>query len=344
MEKRLQKRYPELDGIRAIAALGVVMIHVTAGTTGTIFVACNQLARYAVPTFFLLSGFGASGKTEGGVVPRLKWLLPPYLFWSALYLFIDIFFGRPHARPVWDFFTGGAYMHLYFFLPLFQFELLRPWLARQVKKRPAITLGVSALVTMAMNGAVCLHLLGKIVLPTIIIPYARWFISYLLIYVVGLWIGERYAQIRRRTPLRMAGTLLIWGVSAALVLLVAKRFPQLRASSLRLELMLYVLTTAAMLLYWLPRERPAWLVRGLTAVSALSFGLYLAHPLVMRLLYEWAIRQTPVVYLLPKQLYVLTAAGGLLIAVILQCLPIGKYLIGSKKGAKPSEKNAPHEK
>ncbi len=344
MEKGLQKRYPELEGIRTIAALGVVMIHVTAGATGTIFVVCNQLARYAVPTFFLLSGIGASGKTEGGVVPRLKWLLPPYLFWSFLYLFIDIFFGRMHAHPVRDLLSGDAYMHLYFFLPLFQFELLRPWLARQVKKRPAVTLGVSALVTMAVNGAVCMHLLGKITLPKLILPYDHWFTSYLLIYVVGLWVGEHYAQLRQRTPLRMVGTLLIWGVSVAAVLLIAKRFPQLRASSLRLELMLYVLTTAAMLLYWLPRERPAWLVRGLTAVSALSFGLYLAHPLVMRLLYEWAIRQTPVVYLSTIQLYVLAAAGGLLIAAALKWLPVGKYLIGSKKGVEASKSNAPHEK
>ena len=60
------KRYEQMDGLRALAAMAVVMIHVTAGAAGMIPVACNQLARFAVPLFLMLSGFGHAAGSRAG--------------------------------------------------------------------------------------------------------------------------------------------------------------------------------------------------------------------------------------------------------------------------------------
>lgn len=52
------RRFPQMDGLRAAAAMAVVMIHTTAGAAGWPAVCCNQLARFSVPLFLMLSGFG----------------------------------------------------------------------------------------------------------------------------------------------------------------------------------------------------------------------------------------------------------------------------------------------
>ena len=49
-------RFPQMDGLRAAAAMAVVMLHTTAGAAGWPEVCCHQLARFSVPLFLLLSG------------------------------------------------------------------------------------------------------------------------------------------------------------------------------------------------------------------------------------------------------------------------------------------------
>ena len=44
--------------LRAAAALAVVMIHVSARRKNPVGVSCNQAARFAVPLFIMLSGYG----------------------------------------------------------------------------------------------------------------------------------------------------------------------------------------------------------------------------------------------------------------------------------------------
>lgn len=51
-------RIRQMDGLRAVAALAVVMIHVSAGRMNSVGVSCNQTARFAVPLFIMLSGYG----------------------------------------------------------------------------------------------------------------------------------------------------------------------------------------------------------------------------------------------------------------------------------------------
>ena len=50
-------RIRQMDGLRAVAALAVVMIHVSAGRMNPVGVSCNQTARFAVPLFIMLSGY-----------------------------------------------------------------------------------------------------------------------------------------------------------------------------------------------------------------------------------------------------------------------------------------------
>ena len=57
----MSKRYEKFDILRAFAILAVVLIHITAplATDEDIFsIVLNQVSRFAVPVFFILSGWG----------------------------------------------------------------------------------------------------------------------------------------------------------------------------------------------------------------------------------------------------------------------------------------------
>ena len=95
------KTYHEaVDGLRVVAILAVLAIHTTTRTLEasdaqilqfpfTFFV--NQAARFAVPLFFLISGFVlevsfAFHKNYFSYLKkRLSKIFVPYLFWSAIY-------------------------------------------------------------------------------------------------------------------------------------------------------------------------------------------------------------------------------------------------------------------
>ena len=328
------KRYEQMDGLRALAAMAVVMIHVTAGIAGMIPVACNQLARFAVPLFLMLSGFGHAAGSRAGEMwwpvcrRRLGRVLPAYLVWSVLYLALDTACGRPHAHPVRDLLTGNAYMHLYYVFILIQFVLLSLLLQRAVERFPAVMLCIAGAVSLLLQGVLCLQALGRVKLPAFPVPMVLWFAPWLLFYVGGLWLGKHPPQ-GVPSVWRMMGLAALWGASAALVLLTAKRFPAVRPLSLRPDLTLYVFTS--WLLLWALFSLPHHLPRPVRAVSRLSFALYLSHPLIMRLWNEWTTRQDPVIYLDLWQSYLMTFFGGLLIALVLSKLPFGQLLGGAPR-------------
>ena len=327
----MTKRYPEMDGLRAVAALAVVMIHASSCCTGVASTVGNQLARFAVPMFLMLSGFGhgaqevASGRWWANCRRRLVRVLPAYFLWSALYLAVDAVCGKPHTHPVRDLLIGGAYTHLYYVFVLLQFVLLSVWLTEAVRRKPSLTLAAAAAVSLLAQVLLCAHTMGKIVLPVTAVPYVRWFLPWTIFYVAGVWMRQHSAW-QRLSPLVTAP---LWAASAALVLLTAKGIPALRSSSLRPDLLLYVFTT--WLLLWGLCSRLPVLLRPIRFVSRHSFGLYLAHPLVMRVWNEWTVRQTPVIYLKLWQWWGMALAGGLVIAYVLSLLPFGTWLGGAAR-------------
>lgn len=333
-----KKWYPQMDGLRAAAAAAVVMIHVSAGRAGDIAPVCNVLSRFAVPLFIMLSAFGHGGEDQDVSAPlklfgrRMKRILPPFVLWSALYLVVEAIFGKPHARPLWDLVSGGAYIHLYFIIVLIQLEILYVPLYRAVRRAPNLTLTASAVITLAMQVLICGDWLALWSLPALPIPYTRTFVPYLLFYVAGLWMRRRDKLPVRGSLTGLAAAALVCAGSGTLAIWVAGRFPALNSLSLRPELTVYVF--GAWMTLWELCSFAKTLPRPVRALSRLSFALYLSHPLIMRLWNEWTIRQDPVIYLRLWQSYLMTFIGGLLIAFLLSRLPHGELLGGAAKQTK----------
>lgn len=123
-----------------------------------------------------------------------------------------------------------------------------------------------------------------------------------------------------------------------LVLLAEEHSAAAYKMGLRPDTTVYTLLTWAVL--WSLFSRLPEIPKPLQFIARHSFGLYLAHPLVLRLWNAWAVRQTPVIYLHLWQMFALALAGGLAIAVTLSYLPFGEYLGGAKRTKKILQRRA----
>lgn len=140
MPEKATKPYNQaVDVLRIIAIGAVLLIHTTTRTlekTGndlvhtpwTLFL--NQAARFAVPMFFMISGFvlelSYTGQTNylTYLKKRLSKIFIPYVFWSAVYYF---FIYKEHSIGYFPaLLTGNASYQLYFIPTLLIFYLIFP--------------------------------------------------------------------------------------------------------------------------------------------------------------------------------------------------------------------------
>lgn len=136
----MPKKYNQAVDLLRVAAIGaVILIHTTTRTlekTGydlmrtpwTLFL--NQAARFAVPMFFMISGFvlEISYPHQANyfeyLKKRLSKILVPYMFWSAIYY---LFVYKTHTISYFSsLFTGNASYQLYFIPTLLIFYLIFP--------------------------------------------------------------------------------------------------------------------------------------------------------------------------------------------------------------------------
>ncbi|MBP2016964.1 surface polysaccharide O-acyltransferase-like enzyme [Symbiobacterium terraclitae] len=147
-------RVHELDVLRAVSAIAVVLIHVTAAPMAALpvdapsFLATsliNQWSRFSIPAFVLITGvvlFHTYGpqRADGGaqaafdtrryLYRRFQAIGVPYLVWTALYLLfrapIEGSWAQLPATFVLATFQGTAMYQLYYIVLVFQFYLLFP--------------------------------------------------------------------------------------------------------------------------------------------------------------------------------------------------------------------------
>ena len=95
-----------LNLLKGLACVGVVFIHVN--FPGVVGVIVERLSRFAVPVFFMISGFYSFKRDEFTIKKRLYKILKIFLFGSVLYFF-QIFFSNfsrgVHNEFLIDFFS-----------------------------------------------------------------------------------------------------------------------------------------------------------------------------------------------------------------------------------------------
>ncbi len=275
------------DRVRVLATCAVVAIHAAGGFEGRLIASqrwlsdaglaglVSQLARFSVPLFVVLSGYGLGKSRRASLVSfytrRATRVVLPYLAWSFLSLAYRGLLSEP-AVIAEALLKGTADYHLYFCSFIIQAYLLWPLLRRVPWAGVSVLFGVQ----LALSSPVHFFWPGRISLPGwLLVHWAGWF-------CLGVRLADRPAGTPRP---RLSAVLL--GLSGALVVAEYFWFATWQADAswfnhfFRFTVIGYGL---AWVLRWrrgpalAPRPPDGWAVR----LARVSFTVYLLHPWLLR--------------------------------------------------------------
>ena len=307
-----RQRLHAVDLMRVITVAGVIAVHVVSFTNPpgnvaagavTMLLHANREVFVCLTALVLAYGYSDHRWRPGRLGrfwARRYWLVGvPYVVWSVVYVLAD---GGAVASPLaWlrqlgsDLLSGAARYHLYFLLVTMQLYLVFPLLQqliRATRGHHRALLVVSLILQLALTGAIdgrlgAPGLLGAwLAHPDALLP------SYQLYVIVGMVMADHLEGlsewVRRHWPLVAAGVPVAAGAAVACYLdgvywgrlapLEAARVfqPAVVVESLAVILGLYGLGVL-----WAGRlRRGAGRLVGEGADA--SFGIYLAHPLVLQ--------------------------------------------------------------
>ncbi|KIL42380.1 hypothetical protein SD70_00055 [Gordoniibacillus kamchatkensis] len=352
----------ELDIVRALAILAVVVIHSTSeGTdivkmgyshTQLLYYFINLMGIFAVPLFVLVSGLvlfyvyidNWSPKKLGSFyVKRVRSVIVPYVLWSFFYYVYDQWLFQPqHVAVDWPkFFSllpwADAKYHLYFMIIIIQFYVLFPpllWLARSFSwfRRTLPLWGL-----LVQGG---FYAYGHWVQP---VSYsAELCVTYFLFFTLGGWMGIYYDRVRPFCERHMAWLLplgaAIGAAHASLYIISQYNIATFENTWYKLLWMLYSCAAAFALIglaLWLQRR---WTSAAalLTSLGIASFGVYLMHPWILS---TWKARVAEPGSLLGFNMYYLAA---FMMSLLLPWLATLAYKrAASLLRGKPKPKGAP---
>lgn len=350
----------ELDYLRAFAILGIVAIHVGAFSASisypniitpvTEFIA--HFSDFGIPLFFFVSGFiltvrySDGGRRDGFYRRRLRSIVPPYLLFSTAYIiYAYVALGQTSLyRAAWSYLLFDATGILWFLAAILQMYLLFPflsaWLGRLDAKGQAWRMVLYAVLLYVAWYAFLEQATGDILnsawqpVPDFGgIVAGRLFPGFLLFFVLGMYIA-RTAASSRKAILSLSQTAMI------VPLLLGAVGLQLLGSGFWWEMAVvpYSLVASALLLRlsrWLA-ARPGPLSLGMATIGRYSFGIYIAHILVMALVVNrlWALGLWAGDALFYILLYPLTIGLCILGLWALNILPFGPTLSGVKRSAR----------
>ncbi|NTV90245.1 MAG: acyltransferase [Clostridiales bacterium] len=298
----MSRRLRDMDFIRAVAALAVIAIHVSAAyvkvSRGAYYT--NQLVRFAVPLFVLISGLllfrtnDTVSDFKGYLAflgKRLRKIFIPYILWSIIYILFSI---RSDFSRIWlspgDFFPmagkklliGTANSHLYFVIIIIQLYLLFPLLKAFVKRFPKTAFWSTLLVTLASQVGIYLHSMRIITLQDYILPKYEVFPVWIFFFVFGMLYSANIEKWQKRLEGMLPQVFLIW-VACLALLIIDNRVTGTLDLSIKPSIMLYCIATFLLLeavaLQLRERIQPLWIAADWLSLH--SFFIYLAHILFM---------------------------------------------------------------
>ena len=344
----MSQRLPAFDKLRVGATFAVIAIHITAAYVLVSPVAyfVNQLVRFAVPLFIIMSGFLLyyADLNTGCLTltafyrKRLGRVVGPYILWTLLYGSLNyLVSGIPHQLLLLLIFWakhllwGTAYYHLYFLVIILQLYVLYPFLRTQLQKRCITWLAASFLLTLTTQTFLYLNMMNLITLPVsyqalYLVAFPGWIFYFMLGMSMALkkdaW--ENY--------LRKHGAFLglVWLVSLGLLLLDS-RLSSTYGSSIRPSVIFYTVSSyfffygIALRSYNEMNFWGSWL-------SQQSFLIFLMHPLVLTILVFMTTRlHRPDLWagtLGMLWLYLATVAGTLFMTYVASLTPLAGWLGG----------------
>ena len=313
------------DAFKVVAAIAVVGIHATSLSESRfaqnhdflsldfVSVLVNQWARFSVPLFIYLSGYGlAKGDRgqQGGFLAswgnflwlRLPTILLPYAFFSAVALALQLHNYRDSLPALWHTVadklrTGGADYHLYFLVILAQCYLLFP-LLMLVARRSGAFFRYAAWISLILVSGLLYKGTSEVLLTHLGLQHPGWHASFAIYWLPYFMLGILHAT---EPPRPLPRPVSVLAVVATLPLVLAEYIHYSWQGTpvdyynhfSRPGVMLYALVVV----WWLHSVSPSasgfspasgggWegnILTRLAKLAPLTFSVYLIHPQILRL-------------------------------------------------------------
>jgi len=297
------------DLIRLVIMAFVVGVHTLAFGGGQVTVALGAVTTIfhtSRELFFLLTAlvltynYGHRGQVHWLRFWRRRyWLVvPAYVAWSLIYYAFDGPGRGPFPAAFWqDLLHAGARYHMYFLLVTMQVYLLFPvlrWMLRTTAGHHVALFAAACVYQLALTAALQHHLVrtGPLALWLNGAGSGVWLDSYVLYVVAGALAGWHFEQIcaftRRHASARSVSLVAGIGVVAGLGAYFAEIYLGASPAAASAVFQPVVVVEALAFGWALLAGGLLWSDRGaphrkfFAAGSASSFGIYLAHPLVLQ--------------------------------------------------------------
>jgi peptidoglycan/LPS O-acetylase OafA/YrhL len=337
----------QLDVVRLLTFTAVIAVHAIAFTelpSSAAAGAAMMLLQFGREVFFALSGFvlvyAARSRSWSPLAfwrRRLPFVIVPYLAWTAIY-WLCTPGGRPKIGTLGvDLLDGNAEYHLYFLVVTVQLYLVFPGLLRLVQ-RTARWAGPVLVVVGALNLAWLADLQYA---PQSGFWWAHAYEllpSYAMYVLAGCYAALHFERLHSWAKRHTRRLVLVAGAAAviaeaAYVLQLgglpprsanAVLQPAMAASSLAAVIVVYLVGTR-----WAEGQRT--MQPAVRIGSEISFGVYLAHPLVLQFLLDHGLgngRQSLPGPIATGLAFLGAAGGAAALCLLLRRTPLALVLIG----------------
>lgn len=316
VKKIKRKEIKELYYIRAIAAMGILIIHGSAGfatrsVAGSkamflgIFI--NQFFRFGSPIFMMVSGLVIfynyrsmeEFDTKGFYKKKLKFILVPYILWSIIYFGYTSYtnsIALSGARIMElgrGMLFGEVFSHLYFIFLIFQFYIILPflikYLAKPMEDKPYKVFSLFFLfqATILIYGHYFKNPAASGLIRFFNKYYWKTVFGWSFYFIAGGILGMHYDSIvnfieKHIKPIFLGYIITTIGYLGHVyysIWIQGGRDGYGKFGSIRPHTMIYALFTMPILI-WISRKMVGKF-NWLKTFGTYSFGIYFAHPLIL---------------------------------------------------------------
>jgi probable poly-beta-1,6-N-acetyl-D-glucosamine export protein len=360
MAQQKTQYYSEMNYLRGLAILFVISNHISdyfsemtnINLLAILYMALSALAQAAVPAFVFISGFllynNNNIKLETGTfyIKRFRYILPPYIIFSALYIIFDSKINDVplNLNPLdilIKYLTGGAYYHLWFFVLITQLYLLYPLILKTYvyfENKNNISLFLTIIFIMGILGS---YFLGD----DFLFANSTQFIGYLFYFVFGMFIKSHHESIKLKSFLRKFSFCVFILLLLGTIFIVADSANDYFSYNLFnfdssyeqiLEIFniaistLYFTTIFIVMLYVSLTLSKSKKLPTIDKIGSDSFALYLVHPMILEVVVD---KLSDVGFdwnnlLFYPSVFILTLILSMLSVKIIQQIPSHNYIIG----------------